>query len=85
MKDAVNNERAIELVNAMRSMRKWGFSICEDRYSKSQSHDERLSSAKVSAKELLGLDPSADSSQVDTVAEAILGVAQSTENLVQFN
>lgn len=78
-------QRAHELVNTLRNMRKWGFSVVQDVPGKQQPIEAQMQRARVVACELLGLERGAENKAIDVVAEALMDVAAATERLGQFS
>ena len=81
----MTDRRATELVHSLRNMRKWGFTIVQDRHASKESNEDQVARAKIVARELLSLRPDVDSEWVNEVAQALVDVAHATPLLGQFN
>lgn len=76
--------RADDLVGVLRTMRKWGFTIIQDRPGISQAVDAQMLRARIVAAELLGCGADGNTPEVDSVAQVLLQTAEAGRQLLQF-
>lgn len=77
-------EHTGELIEIVRTMRKHGFSLIQDRPGIAQPDDDQMQRAQTVARALLAAHRSTNDHEIDSLAKALLQTADATRSLSQF-